>query len=536
MSLRRRRYQRWEKQPPAVAGIDWANALTRGLIFAYQPQSLGRDAVQGITASAVGANTPLTAGPEGVTANWAGASSLAFPTQNALLSPSLFTILAYARGNATQASYATLLAKPYGNALAPTFGMCANYGGAGINNIKLMIRSAGSLYSVGHVFSPGTTTPFIAVGTYDQVNLRLYQNGAQVASAAETVALQQGSGIIVSGYSSASVTGPWNGDIYLTAIWNRPLSAGEVFAVSRNPWQLFAPVGRRRAYSIPASGGASLAASASDATSAAGALTTAIQMAASATDATSATGVLTTAIQLAAAATDITTAAGQLSTQIQLAANAADATSASGLLTTQIALDAAASDATSATGALTTAIQLAAAALDTTSASGALVGSGGAALAANASDTTSASAVLTTAIQLGAPAADVTQATGALLTQILLGAHALDAVTAAANLSTQIALKGDGLDTTLASGILSTSIQLSAAAQDLSSATGSLQTAIQLAAAALDTITATATLGILAVLFADPDYTVVLRSRPFTATLPKRAFTVRLASRSFTVH
>ncbi len=536
MSLRRRRYQRWEKQPPAVAGIDWANALTRGLIFAYQPQSLGRDAVQGITASAVGANTPLTAGPEGVTANWAGASSLAFPTQNALLSPSLFTILAYARGNATQASYATLLAKPYSNALPPTFGMCANYGGSGINNIKLMIRNAGTLYSVGYAFSPGIATPFVAVGTYDKANLRLYQNGAQVASAAETVTIQQGSGIIISGYSSASVTGPWNGDIYLTAIWNRPLSAGEVFAVSRNPWQLFAPVGRRRAYSIPASAGAALAGSASDVTTAAGALTTAIQLAASASDATSASGalttsiqmlaaasdatsasgVLTTAIQLAAAATDITTASGQLSTQIQLAANATDATTASALLTTQIALDAAASDVTTATGALTTAIQLAAAALDTTSASGALVGSGGAALAANASDTTSASAVLTTAIQLGAAAADVTHATGSLLTQILLAAQASD--------------------TTAAAGILSTSIQLSAAAQDLSSATGSLQTAIQLAASALDTTTAAATLGILAVLFADPDYTVVLRSRPFTATLPKRAFTVRLASRSFTVH
>ena len=446
-----------------------------------------------------GVNAPLAGSQYGQSAQWS-ASSLAFAAATGVFAPPQVSCFALVMPAGPQPTNAGIIVKEYAGSGGgtPSYGLVANYSVSGI--VAWSIRQAGSQKGPTPTVALANYTKYAIAGTYDGAYAKLFVNGIQNgASKAVTGSPQyasgSGSSLLVGGVGDSAVTGPWNGAIYLAAMWNRGLSVLEVQALTANPWQLFEPQGRRRAYSIPASGGASLAASASDATSAAGALTTAIQMAASATDATSASGVLSTAIQLAAAASDLTSAAGQLSTQIQLAG--------------------AASDATSATAALTTAIS---------------------GLSANAADTTSASGALTTAIRLGAAAADVTQATGALLTQILLGAHALDAVTAAANLSTQIALKGDGFDTTLASGILSTSIQLSAAAQDLSSATGSLQTAIQLAAAALDTITATATLGILAVLFADPDYTVVLRSRPFTATLPKRAFTVRLASRSFTVH
>ncbi len=384
-----------------------------------------------------GVNAPLAGSQYGQSAQWS-ASSLAFAAATGVFAPPQVSCFALVMPAGPQPTNAGIIVKEYAGSGGgtPSYGLVANYSVSGI--VAWSIRQAGSQKGPTPTVALANYTKYAIAGTYDGAYAKLFVNGIQNgASKAVTGSPQyasgSGSSLLVGGVGDSAVTGPWNGAIYLAAMWNRGLSVLEVQALTANPWQLFEPQGRRRAYSIPASGGASLAASASDATSAAGALTTAIQMAASATDATSASGVLSTAIQLAAAASDLTSAAGQLSTQIQLAG--------------------AASDATSATAALTTAIS---------------------GLSANAADTTSASGALTTAIRLGAAAADVTQATGALLTQILLAAHASD--------------------TTAAAGILSTSIQLSAAAQDLSSATGSLKTAIDLAAAALDAVSATGTL------------------------------------------
>ncbi len=49
------------------------------------------------------------------------------------------------------------------------------------------------------------------------------------------------------------------GNVFMAAMWNRCLSPNDVFAISENPWQLFAAPRRRRVYSLPGGGNVSAA-------------------------------------------------------------------------------------------------------------------------------------------------------------------------------------------------------------------------------------------------------------------------------------
>lgn len=121
-------------------------------------------------------------------------------------------------------------------------------------------------------------------------------------------------------------------------------------------------------------------------------------------------------------------AAGLLSTAIQLASSATDVTSAS--LSLANPLLASGVSVSTAAGALATAIQLLAAAIDTSNASAAFAGSVAAALAGAGADTSTAQATLTTGSTLAGAAQNVVTAVADLVTQIQLAGQASATATA----------------------------------------------------------------------------------------------------------
>jgi hypothetical protein len=293
---------------------------------------------------------------------------------------------------------------------------------------------------------------------------------------------------------------------------------------------------------------ATLAGAASDTTSAAGALTTAIQMAAAAADTLTAAASLTNWATVTLAAPLYTGIGGILDpsfwtssvpgvgtvvyydpTYITIQTNAeivatnnnitavvqfndgttwqvglvtltpgfvayaTDTTTASGSLSSGAVLAGAASTLVAAAGALTTQILLAAAANDSTIAAGAL--STGINLQGAASTLTSAVGALSTAIQLAGAASDSVSASGGLGANFAnLAGAANDVVTALGALSTQILMAGQAGDTTLASAALMTGVTFSAAASDTTSASGLLGSLQPLFGAANDLTTAAGSL------------------------------------------
>ncbi len=129
----------------------------------------------------------------------------------------------------------------------------------------------------------------------------------------------------------------WQGRIWLTAVWNRALSAAEAAAVSSNPWQLFQP---RRIW-VPvtagAAGDASVALSGASATSAAGTLIGAAGASAalSGASSTSSAGTVTASVGTNAAVT--LDGAGTASSAGTLAAAAGAAATLAGATTTAAA-------------------------------------------------------------------------------------------------------------------------------------------------------------------------------------------------------
>lgn len=229
--------------------------------------------------------------------------------------------------------------------------------------------------------------------------------------------------------------------------------------LSRNPWQLL----KRRIYKFISLGGGAAADLESDATGSG-----------------SAAGDLTTAIQLVGAAVATGAAAGDLATAVQLAGAAAAAAGASGALSTGIPLAGAAASVTLSGGSLTTQIRLDGAALASALASGTL-DSGSAALTGDAHAAGAAAGGLTTIIVLqGAAVGGALAAADLTAPGTGLSGAATAAALASGALTTQIPLAGGAQATVIATGAASTSISLAGAAVGVVAATGDLVVALGL--------------------------------------------------------
>lgn len=154
-----------------------------------------------------------------------------------------------------------VLCKPFNGGTGATGSYLIDFndagGGQDYGGFRVNYASGSGGANARATLKPSGTTPFIAVGTFDNTNIKFYQNGALLASSAASTTKGiefDTSPLMISGISGSAVTQPWLGNVFLAAVWMNALNASQVETVSRNPWQLFHK--RRRAYSIPTSSGA----------------------------------------------------------------------------------------------------------------------------------------------------------------------------------------------------------------------------------------------------------------------------------------
>jgi hypothetical protein len=221
---------------------------------------------------------------------------------------------------------------------------------------------------------------------------------------------------------------------------------------------------------------------------AAGSLTTAVQMAAQALAGGQAVGDLSTAIQLGGAAVSAVVSAGELTAQIRLDGAALAAALASGALSTGDGLEGAATGSALASGGITTLIVLRGAAV-------------GAALAA--AELSTAPSGLAGDATAGAAAA------GALTTAIPLLGGAQVSVIAAGAVHTTVSLAGAAVAVVAVSGDLVVALELSADAVAAAVAGADLTTQIVMRADAVVGAQASGALGGIALLAPPPSYRIV---------------------------
>ena len=250
------RHRRW--QPPQATPVSRGNPITRGLQFLYVPQNHTRDLISTeIGTQVAGVQTPFGGSPYGFSGEWS-ASSLAFAAATGVFAPPQVSCFALVMPAGPQPTNAGIIVKEYAGSGGgtPSYGLVANYSGSGI--VAWSIRQAGSQKGPTPTVALANYTKYAIAGTYDGAYAKLFVNGIQKgASKAVTGSPQyasgSGSSLLVGGVGDSAVTGPWNGAIYLAAMWNRGLSITEVRSLTANPWQLFEPQWYRRTYSIASS-------------------------------------------------------------------------------------------------------------------------------------------------------------------------------------------------------------------------------------------------------------------------------------------
>lgn len=92
-------------------------------------------------------------------------------------------------------------------------------------------------------------------GTYNGVNIKLYQDGEEVASTAHTNVIGNTGTFCVGSYGVAPTNPiyPYDGDIGQFLVYNRVLTKKEIILLSKDPLAPFRR--RRRRYFVPAGGG-----------------------------------------------------------------------------------------------------------------------------------------------------------------------------------------------------------------------------------------------------------------------------------------
>lgn len=238
-------------QPQYVAGVDWGNPITRGLVALVNGYTM-TDAVSGRLLTLTGGTDRQTG------AN--GSSLVMSGTQYASLP------LAGMAG-----SYKTLFALANPSALTGAHIMCGlAHSGSSSNVAEIYLNNEGRALFFENNSSSGSdqviTSPgVVSVGSWQSVFGRTSAAGHSVitnrnstgpdGNATLTQSVDQFN-IGVERYNG-SYGNQFKGQIPIAACWNRALSDAEVAELQRNPWQLFRPVQRRIWVAVASSGGAS---------------------------------------------------------------------------------------------------------------------------------------------------------------------------------------------------------------------------------------------------------------------------------------
>jgi len=251
-----RGWKPWTTQPPAGTPVDWDSDLAQGLVFAYNgasPAASPIDGVLGRRGTVVG--TPYAVAPAGMglSTQWNLAGS-AYVVRDTKLEPSDVTVASYFRRTGTLSAAACLIGKTYQNGTHTSYGLFVDFLASGQNYCGMQIYTGGNPNARANVTN--SAVPTLLIGTSDTAaGINLYEGTKLIApsSANGTPVYDTTStgNLILGGVSDASATSPFIGDIYLSAIWDRALPAGQLGPFGGNPWQLYWK--RRRTYSIASS-------------------------------------------------------------------------------------------------------------------------------------------------------------------------------------------------------------------------------------------------------------------------------------------
>lgn len=230
-----------QRHPPQQhMPIDWANPITRGLVFAYGLGAsgafgYGEDGRNILTyVSSVGSQTgvPIVTnlgfGGKSVNASYPIVSATGHRsiTSGAY---SLFVLATALNNNTTQSG----LDDDDGNTRRFQFRLSNNYPEfIPFNSSGVAASVAGSTLS-----SANMTSGFTMGATASSTTAAVWSNGKKTSANASGILTPNQS--IWIGSRKTGVQGWQNGGISLAAVWNRPLADVEMQSLAANPWQLF---------------------------------------------------------------------------------------------------------------------------------------------------------------------------------------------------------------------------------------------------------------------------------------------------------
>lgn len=232
---------------PLLPKIDWNNPLTSGLKF-DDPLYLGTgntvDLVNNNTGTLSGATPPSWLYDASATGLGRGLSFngttgfVSYPEISAYdLTTSAISIEVWVRWSST---IGQLLAKPHaiGAHTSPYF----SYALMGISTTSArmwLVTSGGTFNTLDGALSLTDGVLYHIVGTYDNSNLRIYQDTVLKNTTAT------GAGTITS-YATNLQLGAngapgeyFGGKMFLARVWNRQLSAGEIGQLYQNPFRIY---------------------------------------------------------------------------------------------------------------------------------------------------------------------------------------------------------------------------------------------------------------------------------------------------------
>ena len=235
------------EQPQFPVGIDRRNPLTRGLVFLATPaggDAFGRP-LSGVTSSGPGY---LRGGPGGLGLAQDSLVAAKYGAIGNVLTGRECSLLVMANRIGAVGQYARLFdTKQGGNGLA----LFLNSADAGQNAIRVICTTDVIFHDASGTLSD-SSKPFVVQANIKNGLAEIYDGGSLVASSTSgggTLTQNPANAVLFGSESASSIVSPFNGFVYLAALWNRYLSPAEVKALAANPWQVFNP--RRYAIGAP---------------------------------------------------------------------------------------------------------------------------------------------------------------------------------------------------------------------------------------------------------------------------------------------
>lgn len=230
---------RWRRQPQGAVEIDWSHPMARGLLSLARldgPET-SRDYVRRSALQSVG-GVLQGVGPLGPAAQFPGAGARYFSLSTASL-PSAYTLGAVVQSSSTA-----------GNIIDDDVDTSPRIHQFRLNGSNLeFITFSGAAFSVTSMAWPrrasGSAVAASASGTSAIIAADGVTNSATVGSVNALTSTQW-----VGAHKAAGSPQPWNGLIWLAAVWARAMTQGELAEWTRNPHQLLRPL-RPILYSLP---------------------------------------------------------------------------------------------------------------------------------------------------------------------------------------------------------------------------------------------------------------------------------------------